>query len=621
MPTTLTDAVNTLVTNTTALQTTVSGRITDMDGKIASADNAKIAAEAAKAGAEVAKSAADTAKTDAITAQTLAENAKVAAESAQGIAATAKTDALTAKSDSDTAKNNAIAAQAAAESARGDAQDWATKTSGAVSGGEYSAKYHASAASVDAAISDNRATSATASASTATTQAGISTTKAGEAAASATTATTKASEANTSKLAAATSATAASTSASDAADSAAEATDKAGNTAADAMDSADSAAEALSSASAAAASASAAATTLANKADITYVDSQIGAININNISGDLAVTGGIKLGNDTRTAPTAGAGALRWNATTNKLQNSTGTEWLDVKYEPPGSIGNPVTSTKDLNGEASGVYYINSPAGTFEGYVENTIHGGGWLGVWNLSAHGSSTDKRSYDESSFWSGSTVEGTNADFYTQFYKGASVYKYDNFTEILIVAHDNGGSPPTTYGGGTGGAFGNTYTIKPISSAAVGHTLDWMMSQGNNYVVSTATTSRGGTVGGDGYHRTSGDVFIDEDYNIVFNSTYSGGSDANNNVRFGTNQTNAGDIDLNGHNTGGGYGGKHYRQGNYGLAYTAQPQQGYHNSGTYISYGQAYQNLTGSHTVWGNDASQPSNVLMVDFAIYVR
>jgi len=33
---TLTDAVNTLVTNTTSLQTTVSGRITDMDGKIAS---------------------------------------------------------------------------------------------------------------------------------------------------------------------------------------------------------------------------------------------------------------------------------------------------------------------------------------------------------------------------------------------------------------------------------------------------------------------------------------------------------------------------------------------------------------------------------------------------------
>ena len=149
MPT-LTDAVNTLVANTTTLQTTVSGRITDMDGKITQANTAKVAAETAKAAAEIAKGLADTAKTDAETAQTLAENAKTAAETAKGIAATAKTDALTAKAATDTAKGNAESAQTAAESARTDAQQWATKTDGAVSGGEYSAKYHATAASTSA---------------------------------------------------------------------------------------------------------------------------------------------------------------------------------------------------------------------------------------------------------------------------------------------------------------------------------------------------------------------------------------------------------------------------------------------------------------------------------------
>jgi hypothetical protein len=164
---TLTDAVNTLVTNTTSLQTTVSGRITDMDGKIASADTAKVAAEAAKAGAEVAKSLADTAKTDAQTAQTLAESAKAAAESARTTAATAKTDALLAKAATDTAKGNAVAAQAAAESARGNAEEWASKTSGAVAGGEMSAKYHAQTASTDAGTATTKAAAALASANAA----------------------------------------------------------------------------------------------------------------------------------------------------------------------------------------------------------------------------------------------------------------------------------------------------------------------------------------------------------------------------------------------------------------------------------------------------------------------
>jgi hypothetical protein len=77
----------------------------------------------------------------------LAESAKAAAETAQGIAATAKTDALLAKSASETAKDNAVAAQTASESAKTNAQDWASKTTGAVVAGEYSAKYHATAAS------------------------------------------------------------------------------------------------------------------------------------------------------------------------------------------------------------------------------------------------------------------------------------------------------------------------------------------------------------------------------------------------------------------------------------------------------------------------------------------
>jgi hypothetical protein len=189
-------------------------------------------------------------------------------------------------------------------------------------------------------------------------------------------------------------------------------------------------------------------------------------------------------------------------------------------------------------------------------------------------------------------------------------------------MIVAHDNGGSSPASYGG-SGGAFGSVYAIKPIytGNGAAGNTLEWMMSQGNNFQVTNGTTSRAGTVGGDSYDRYSGDIFIDMNYEMYFNSTAAFGTDADNKVRIGTNTANCADLNCNGHDVGGGYGGQHYRNGTYGLDYTAQPQIGYHNDGTYLTYGNAWTNLTGSSTVWGNQPAQPAHILMVDFAIYVR
>ena len=409
---TLTDAVNTLVTNTTSLQTTVSGRITDMDGKIASADTAKVAAEAAKAGAEVAKSLADTAKTDAQTAQTLAQNAKDSAETAQGIAATAKTDALVAKAATDTAKANAITAKDAALAAETSAQNWASKTSGAVSGGEMSAKYHAQTASTDAGTATTKAAAASTSEGNALASKNTATTKATAAGTSATSASSSASAASSSATAASGSASTATTKASDAAGSATASASSATAASGSAGTAATKATAANTSANAAASSASTAASTLANKLDKTGDGSQLTGIDV------------VARQNSAPTSPANGD--LWYNTDAESLYCRVGGSWVIAAGKPSLSALSGSTSGSVLNFGGRNEFILNYDSRN-------------WVGIFNIEGN---SGTNAHFTSAWWDNSTG-GTLASFFTSQVKTSAYVDLNGiaYTKILIITHQNG------------------------------------------------------------------------------------------------------------------------------------------------------------------------------------
>jgi hypothetical protein len=185
-PTAATDATNksyidTLFGSTTSASVSATSAATSATSAATSASSASTSASSALTSATSASTSATSAATSASSASTSASSSLTSATSAAtsaSSASTSATSALTSATSASTSASSASTSATAAASSSTDAtasatlaNDWATKTSGTVAGGEYSAKYHAQAASTSATSASTSASSAATSASSALTSA------------------------------------------------------------------------------------------------------------------------------------------------------------------------------------------------------------------------------------------------------------------------------------------------------------------------------------------------------------------------------------------------------------------------------------------------------------------
>jgi hypothetical protein len=159
---------------------------TDATSEGTVATNAAAAALVSQGNAATSATAAAASASAASTSASAASSSASGAASSASTATTQATNASTSASNASTSATNAAISDTNSAASAILANDWATKTSGAVAGGEFSAKYHASLASTSASNASTSASNASASASTATTQASNASTSATNAANSAT---------------------------------------------------------------------------------------------------------------------------------------------------------------------------------------------------------------------------------------------------------------------------------------------------------------------------------------------------------------------------------------------------------------------------------------------------
>jgi len=231
---------------------------------------------------------------------------------------------------------------------------------------------------------------------------------------------------------------------------------------------------------------------------------------------------------------------------------------------------------RDLGITTDGAYYLKNANGdTYQAYCEMGVQSGGWELIWNTAGNATNnSDPRSafagYGNKNFWTNQTyTTGTHATpFNSVMYKSSGFQYRNDFTKIMIVAHNAGGACTDDFDGSTSTNFGdiggiwtlnNTYANKSwyqlmndyanATTIASFTTQMGALTNSNQTSGQIANTTRNGqkmtNIQGGSDNRTIGLPLFDNQLDLVTNLYMKGSSPSGSSANF---DSNGGLYDLN-------------------------------------------------------------------------